>query len=158
MYGKQRAFFEKWWWLVWGGGSIGQLSPYPPHCADLELALDQAFVYIFPVHFNTVYTYCLRPRRATFGVTDAPSTWGQQQECLSRWIPLFVKVQGWSPRKTALCVVARNFTRIPNETNKKKEKTTPRCCLNFWTLLFVFSSRSNMIFPSKIFTRLSSKQ
>lgn len=52
-----RELFEKWWWLASeGGGKIGQLSPYPPHCADLELMLDQAFVYIFPVHFNTVYT------------------------------------------------------------------------------------------------------
>lgn len=39
-----------------GEGEIGQLSPYPPHFADLELMLDQAFVYIFPVRFSTVYT------------------------------------------------------------------------------------------------------
>lgn len=28
-------------------GRIGQLSPYPPHRADLELMLDRAFVYMF---------------------------------------------------------------------------------------------------------------
>lgn len=58
MYGKQGAFLKSdgGWWGRGGEGKIGQLSPYPPHCADLELMLDQAFVYIFPVHFNTVYT------------------------------------------------------------------------------------------------------
>lgn len=28
-------------------GRIGQLSPYPPRCADLELMPNHVFVYIF---------------------------------------------------------------------------------------------------------------
>lgn len=55
-------------------GGIGQLSPYPPHCADLELMLDQDYVYIFPGHCGAVYTYCSRVRRETFGVADVHST------------------------------------------------------------------------------------
>lgn len=78
-----------------GEGKIGQLSPYPLHCADLELMLDQAFVYIFPVHFSTVYTSCLRPRRDTFGVTDVRSTpevEGKNWKWLGQRLTLFVKL------------------------------------------------------------------
>lgn len=61
-----------------GEGKIGQLSSCLPHCADLELMLDQAFVYIFPAHFNNVCTESLRPHGDTFGVTDVRSTWAAE--------------------------------------------------------------------------------
>lgn len=62
MYGKQGAFLKSdgGWYEEEeeeGRGKVGQLSQYPPHCADLEGTLHQAFVYVFPVHFNTVYTF-----------------------------------------------------------------------------------------------------
>lgn len=52
-------------------GKIGQLSPYPPHRADLELMLDQAFVYMF-FFLPSAFQRCvrLRPSRGTFGMTD----------------------------------------------------------------------------------------
>lgn len=59
MYGKQGAFLKSDGGLTGrtarvaeeGLGEavvrVGQLSPYPPHRADLELMLDRAFVYMF---------------------------------------------------------------------------------------------------------------
>lgn len=84
MYGKQGAFLKSDGRLTGrtarvaeeGLGEavvrVGQLSPYPPHRADLELMLDRAFVYMF-FFFSlpgAVYTVRLRPHGGTFGVTD----------------------------------------------------------------------------------------
>lgn len=77
MYGKQGAFLKSdggWRGRRGRGEDWTAVAMYPPHCADLELMFDQAFVYIFPVHFSTVYTSCLRLHRDTFGVTDVHST------------------------------------------------------------------------------------
>lgn len=62
---------ERFWRVTVGArGKIGQLSLCPPHSAELEQVLHQAFVYVIPGHFSTVYATVWGP----FGVTDVRST------------------------------------------------------------------------------------
>lgn len=68
-------------------GKIGQLSPYPPHCADLELMLDQGFVYIFFTAFQRcVHLVFVAAQRHMWRdrCTRHVSSRGQELKCLSQ--------------------------------------------------------------------------